>query len=139
MLSPALRTLFALIAVGFSLIAVRAETCLSPFVKRLARPEKRLYVFCVDADAKDHDFVAVVDVDPHSPTYATITYPRDLGSKGNDTHHWGFTDDRTRIWAGGLLSSRIWILDVATDPAKPRVEKVLDNVAQVAGLSGPHT
>ena len=37
----------------------RAETCLSPFVKRLDRPEKFLYVFCVDADAKDNDFLAV--------------------------------------------------------------------------------
>src|SRR4051812_19358305 len=116
-----------------------AETCLSPFVKRLDRPEKYLYVFCVDADAKDNDFVAVIDVDRDSPTYGTITYTLDLGSKGNETHHWGYTDDRTRIWAGGLQSSRIWILDVATDPARPRIEKVIDNVPQATGLSGPHT
>ncbi len=43
-----------------------AETCLSPFVKRLDRPEKYLYLFCVDADAKDNDFIAVIDVDPDS-------------------------------------------------------------------------
>ena len=43
-----------------------AETCLSPFVKRLDRPEKYLYVFCVDADAKDNDFLAVIDVDAKS-------------------------------------------------------------------------
>jgi methanethiol oxidase len=116
-----------------------AETCLSPFVKRLNRPEKYLYVFCVDADAKDNDFVAVIDVDPDSATYGTITYTLDLGSKGNETHHWGYTDDRTRIWAGGLLSSRIWILDVATDPARPQVEKVLEGASTVTGLSGPHT
>src|SRR5436189_3900930 len=36
------RTLIALMAIGGSLIAVRAETCLSPFVKRLDRPEKFL-------------------------------------------------------------------------------------------------
>src|SRR3954469_16086065 len=79
-----------------------AETCLSPFVKRLDRPEKFLYVFCVDADAKDNDFVAVIDVDPDSAAYGTLTHTLDLGTKGNETHHWGFTDDRTRIWAGGL-------------------------------------
>src|SRR5437016_1650869 len=117
----------------------RAETCLSPFVKRLDRPEKILYVFCVDADAKDNDFLAVVDVNPDSATFGTTTYTLDLGSKGNETHHFGYTDDRTRIWAGGLLSSRIWLLDVATDPSKPRIEKVLDHVPQVTGLSGPHT
>jgi selenium-binding protein 1 len=116
-----------------------AETCLSPFVKRLDRPEKYLYLFCVDADARDNDFVAVIDVDPDSGTYGTIAYTLDLGSKGNETHHWGFTDDRTRIWAGGLLSSRIWILDVASDPARPRIEKVLEGVPATTGLSGPHT
>jgi len=116
-----------------------AETCLSPFVKRLERPEKYLYLFCVDADAKDNDFIAVIDVDVDSPTFGTITYTLDLGSQGNETHHWGYTDDRTRIWAGGLLSSRIWILDVASDPARPRVEKVLDDVPGLAGLTGPHT
>ena len=67
---------------------------------------------------------------PRQRRFGTITYTLDLGSKGNETHHWGYTDDRTRIWAGGLLSSRIWILDVATDPAKPRIEKVLDDVPE---------
>ena len=116
-----------------------AETCLSPYVKRLDRQEKYLYLFCVDADAKDNDFVAVIDVEPGSKTFGTILNTLDLGSKGNETHHWGFTDDRTRIWAGGLLSSKIWILDVATDPARPRIEKVLDNIPEVVGLTGPHT
>src|SRR3954462_14528664 len=116
-----------------------AETCLSPFVKRLDRPEKHLYVFCVDADARDNDFVAVVDVDPDSDGYGKVAHMLDLGSKGNETHHWGYTDDRSRIWAGGLLSSRIWILDVATDPARPRIEKILNRVQAESGLRGPHT
>src|SRR3954469_15483611 len=130
-----LSTLVVLLAPGLA----TAETCLSPFVKRLDRPEKYLYLICVDADAKDNDFVAVIDVNPDGDTYGTITYTLDLGSKGNETHHWGYTDDRTRIWAGGLLSSRIWILDVATDPARPRIEKVLDRAPAETGLSGPHT
>ena len=108
-------------------------------MKRLDRPEKYLYLFCVDADAQDNDFVTVIDVNPDSLTYGTILNTVDLGSKGNETHHWGYTDDRTRIWAGGLFSNRIWILDVATDPAKPRIEKVIDNVTELSGLSGPHS
>src|SRR5215472_7915935 len=116
-----------------------AETCMSPYVKRLDRPEKYLYVFCVDADAKDNDFLAVIDVDADSAKYGTILNTVDLGTKGNETHHWGYTDDRTRIWAGGLFSSRIWILDVASDPSRPRIEKVLEDIPSVAGLSGPHT
>ena len=108
-------------------------------MKRLDRPEKYLYLFCVDADARDNDFVTVIDVNPDSLTYGTILNTVDLGTKGNETHHWGYTDDRTRIWAGGLFSNRIWILDVATDPARPRIEKVIDNVTALSGLSGPHS
>ncbi|SIO43014.1 selenium-binding protein 1 [Singulisphaera sp. GP187] len=135
---PGTRALFLMTALLTPTLA-SAETCLSPFVKRLDRPEKFLYVFCVDADAKDNDFVAVIDVNPDSSAYGTLIHTLDLGTKGNETHHWGFTDDRTRIWAGGLLSSRVWIIDVATDPAKPRIETVLEAVSQQTGLSGPHT
>jgi selenium-binding protein 1 len=116
-----------------------AETCLSPFVKRLDRPEKLLYVFCVDADAKDNDFLAVIDVDMDSPKYGQITYRLDLGSAGNETHHFGFTDDRTHIWGCSLFSSRIFVIDVASEPAKPRIKKVLERDAQKSGLTGPHS
>ena len=102
-------------------------------------PEKYLYLFCVDADARDNDFVTVIDVNPDSATYGTIMNTVDLGTKGNETHHWGYTDDRTRIWAGGLFSNRIWIIDVATDPAKPRIEKVLDNISDVHAVSPART
>jgi selenium-binding protein 1 len=131
----------ALAALAIVLLArpAAAETCLSPYVKRLDRPEKYLYVMCVDADARDNDFMVVIDVDPDSATYGTIRHTVDLGSAGNEMHHWGYTDDRTRIWAGGLFSSRVWILDVASEPAKPRIEKVLERVPAETGLSGPHT
>jgi methanethiol oxidase len=120
-------------------LAAPAETCLSPFVKRLDRPEKVLYVFCLDADAKDNDFLAVIDVEAGSKTYGQITYQLDLGCAGNETHHFGFTDDRTHIWGCSLFSSKIFIINVADDPAKPKLVKVLDDVPQKSGLSGPHS
>ncbi len=116
-----------------------AETCLSPFVKRLDRPEKILYVFCVDADAKDHDFLAVIDVDLDSPKYGKIIYQLDLGSSGNETHHFGFTDDRTHIWGCSLFSSRVFLIDVASNPAKPSLVKVIEDIPEKTGLSGPHS
>jgi selenium-binding protein 1 len=116
-----------------------AETCLSPFVKRLGRPEKLLYVFCVDADAKDHDFLAVIDVQPESKDYGKLVYQLDLGSSGNETHHFGFTDDRTHIWGCSLFSNRIFLVNVADNPARPRLVKVLEDVAGRTGLTGPHS
>ncbi|MBI1918826.1 MAG: selenium-binding protein [Planctomycetes bacterium] len=115
-----------------------AETCLSPFVKRLDRPEKYLYVFCVDADGKDNDFLLVLDVDIESPKYGKKLYQLDLGSSGNETHHFGYTDDRTHLWGCSLFSNRVFLIDVATDPAKPRLVKVIDS-AKESGLTGPHS
>jgi selenium-binding protein 1 len=128
-------------AVLAGLPLVHGETCLSPFVKRLDRPEKLLYVYCVDADGKDNDFLAVIDVANGSKTYGQITYQLDLGSKGNEPHHFGFTDDRTHIWGLTLFSNRIFLIDVATDPARPRIVKTLEggDVVKQTGLSSPHT
>jgi selenium-binding protein 1 len=137
-----LRYRVLLIAAGVlltGLAAVDAETCLSPFVKRLDRPEKVLYVYCVDADGKDNDFLAVIDVEKGSKTYGQITYQLDLGSKGNEPHHFGFTDDRTHIWGLTLFSNRIFLIDVVSDPARPKIVKRLDDVVEKTGLSSPHT
>jgi selenium-binding protein 1 len=119
--------------------AAEAETCLSPFVKRLEKPEKYLYVYCVDADAKDNDFLAVIDVDRGSPKFSKIIYRLDLGSSGNETHHFGFTDDRTRIWGLSLFTSRVFLIDVASNPARPQLVKVIDNVGAPADLASPHS
>jgi selenium-binding protein 1 len=78
-------------------------------------------------------------VDPVSPKYGKIVEQLDLGSAGNETHHFGFTDDRTHIWGCSLFSSRIFIIDVATNPAQPKLEKILEDVPGQAGLAGPHS
>ncbi|HLJ97946.1 MAG TPA: selenium-binding protein SBP56-related protein [Gemmataceae bacterium] len=115
------------------------ETCLSPFVKRLDRREKFLYVFCLDAHAKNHDFLAVIDVDMDSANYGKMIYQLDLGSAGNETHHFGFTDDRTHIWGCSLFSSRMFLIDVAAEPAKPKLVKVVEDLPSKVGLTGPHS
>ena len=43
---------------------------------------------------RDNDFLTVIDVNPDSASYGTILHTVDLGTKGNETHHWGYTDDR---------------------------------------------
>jgi selenium-binding protein 1 len=81
----------------------------------------------------------VIDVDPDSAKFGQVIHTLDLGSGGNETHHFGFTDDRTHIWGCSLFSSKIFIIDVASDPAKPKLAKVLDDVPKQAGLTGPHS
>src|SRR5260370_1273820 len=134
-----LRTFMTLTGALALVACIDGETCLSPFVKRLDRPEKFLYVYCVDADAKDNDFMAVVDVAKGSKTYGKIIHQLDLGSKGNETHHFGYTDDRTHIWGMSLFSNRVFLIDVASDPAKPKLVKTIENMGAEAKLASPHT
>lgn len=122
-----------------AVVSLPAETCLSPFIKRLTDREKYLYVYCVDADMKDNDFLITVDVNPKSKTYSKIIHKLDLGSKGNETHHFGFTDDRTHIWGMSLFSNRIFIINVADNPARPKLVRTLEHAGAKAGLASPHT
>jgi selenium-binding protein 1 len=134
--------LAGLLALGTGLLRgenVRAETCLSPFVKRLDRPEKFLYVFCVGADGKRNDCLAVVDVAAGSAAYGKVIYQLDLGSAGNETHHFGYTDDRTHIWGCSLFSSKIFVINVSDNPGKPKLVKVLKDVPAKTGFAGPHS
>ena len=133
------RWLFILASIALLAGLCDAETCLSPFVKRLDRPEKFLYVFCVAVDGKKNDQFLVIDVDAKSKKYGSVAYQLDLGCGGNETHHFGYTDDRTHIWGCSLFSSKIFLINVADDPAKPKLVKVLDDVSAKTGFAGPHS
>src|SRR3989442_10695760 len=51
----------------------------------------------------------------------------------------GWSDDRTKIWLGALLSKRLFIIDVAADPARPTIVKTIDDISAVTRPHGPHT
>jgi methanethiol oxidase len=117
-----------------------AETCISPYVKALKAPEKVMYLWALPAIANGGpDFLAVIDVNLASPGYGKILKKVYVGSAGNEAHHIGYTDDRTKIWAASLNTSRMFIFDVGTDPMNPKLVRTIDNVAKTTGLSGPHT
>src|SRR5262249_15216271 len=71
--------------------------------------------------------------------YGQLIHQLDLGSAGNETHHFGFTDDRTHIWGCSLFSSKIFLIDVASNPANPKLEKVIDATKETGGLTGAHS
>src|SRR5262249_38515999 len=75
--------------------------------------------------------------DRKSAKYGTILYQLDLGTSGNETHHFGFTDDRTHIWGCSLFSNKIFVINVADNPAKPKLVKTFDSAK--SGFTGPHS
>lgn len=118
--------------------AANAETCLSPYIKGLQQAEKVMYLWALPV-GEGRDYLAVIDVDKASPTYGQVAKRIHVESTGNEAHHMGYTDDRTKIWAASLNTSRLFIFDVSADPKEPRLIRTIDDVPQLTGLSGPHT
>lgn len=113
----------------------------SVFVHNLTadRHESLLYVWTSDADTKDPDFLSVIDADPASASYATVVATVPTGSTANEAHHFGYTADADRIFAGGLFTNRLFIYDVKTDPRHPRLTRTIPDLSATTGYSGPHT
>ena len=113
----------------------------SVFVRGLpaGQHEAVLYVWTSDADQKDADFLTTIDANPKSVTYGKIIATTPTGSPANEAHHFGYTVNADRIFAGGLFSNRLFIYDVASDPKHPKLVKTVPDLAVSTGYSGPHT
>ena len=121
-----------------------------------AAPEKLAYVAMLNVEQKPRpDALAVVDLDPASPSYARIVGRLDMPESGDELHHFGWNAcsaslcpyaphphiERRYLIVPGLRSSRIHVIDTKPDPRKPSIVKVIEpeELAMRAGYSRPHT
>jgi methanethiol oxidase len=111
----------------------------TPFVKLFAPGEREslLYVWTRDASGAGSDLVATVDADPQSPSFGRIVAMAPTGSTGNEAHHFGYTERADRIFAGGVMSNRMFVYDVEADPRRLRLTRTVD--LSGSGYVGPHT
>lgn len=117
------------------------ETCNSPFMTGLIKgQEQYLHVWTLGEKGvgDESDKLVTVDVIPGSPTYGKVVDAISVGGRG-EAHHMGFTDDRKYLWAGRLDDSRIFVFDVGSDPARPKLVKTIEGLAEKTGYVGPHT
>ena len=125
----------------FSLGVARAdETCSSPYLARIEGQEEFVYVWTLGVEGMGDgaDKLVTVDVKPGSATYGKVINSVSVEGR-NEAHHGGFTDDRRQLWLAGLENSKVFIFDVHTDPAKPKLMKTIDNFAETTGgAAGPH-
>src|SRR6266404_1294680 len=125
----------------FNLGVARAdETCSSPYLARIEGQEEFVYVWTLGVEGLGDgaDKLVTVDVKPGSPTYGKVVNTSSVDGR-NEAHHGGFTDDRRQLWLAGLDTSRVFIFDVFTDPAKPKLTKTIDKFAETTGGAvGPH-
>jgi len=129
------------LALIFGLNLARAdETCSSPYLARIDGQEEFVYVWTLGVEGLGDgaDKLVTVDVKPGSPSYGKVVSTSSVEGR-NEAHHAGFTDDRHQLWLAGLDTSRVFIFDVYSDPAKPKYVKTIDNFAETTGGAiGPH-
>ncbi|MGI9264567.1 MAG: selenium-binding protein SBP56-related protein [Gammaproteobacteria bacterium] len=117
------------------------ETCMSPYMAKIVGQEDFVYVWTlgVPGVGDEQDKLVTIDVNPASPGYGKPVHTLSVGGR-NEAHHSGLTDDRHYLWASGLDSSKIFIFDIHSDPAKPVLHRTIDNfVEKSGGVVGPHT
>jgi methanethiol oxidase len=104
--------------------------------------EELLYVSCLREGAPDS--LAVVDA-----ADGRVVHETPMPNVGDELHHFGWNrcssachgPDRSHLVVPGFRSSRIHIVNVADDPRRPRIEKVIEpqEVADKTGYTRPHT
>ncbi len=120
----------------------------SPRLAMQAPPENLAYVATLRTDGQP-DGLAVVDLDPRSPTYSQVLTRVDVPYTGDEFHHFGWNAcssalcpyaphpfvERRYLVVPGLRSSRIYVFDTKPNPANPRLVKVVEP-EEVTGRSG---
>jgi len=131
----------SLFAIFLSPFAAGDETCMSPYMAKIVGQEDFVYVWTlgVPGIGDEQDKLVTIDVNPDSENYGEVVASLSVGGR-NEAHHSGLSDDRRYLWASGLDTSKIFIFDVHTDPAQPKLHKVIDDfVSKSGGVVGPHT
>ena len=103
----------------------------SPEEALKAPQEEFLYLACLHegTGVEAPDFLAVVDAED-----GRILHETPMPNVGDELHHFGWNrcssachgPDRSHLILPGFRSSRIHVLNVADDPRRPRVEKVIE-------------
>jgi methanethiol oxidase len=118
----------------------------SPEEAMQAPPEEFLYLACLHegtgVDAPD--FLAVVDTGE-----GRIVHELPMPNAGDELHHFGWNrcssachgPDRSHLIVPGFRSSRLHVVNVADDPRRPTIEKVIEpeEVVRETGYTRPHT
>jgi len=135
------RAALALLLAVMAPAALADETCMSPYMAKIVGQEDYVYIWTLGMEGvgDGEDKLVTVDVNPESESYGEVVHSLSVGGR-NEAHHSGLTDDRRYLWASGLDTSKIFIFDIHTDPAQPRIHREIDDfVAKTGGIVGPHT
>ena len=126
----------------FSAMPVQAdETCNSPYTNRLIKGQEHylhVWTLGVKGMGDGSDKLVTVDVAPGSKSFGKVIHEVSVGGRG-EAHHTGFSDDRKFLWAGRLDDNKIFVFDIGSNPAKPKLVQTIADFETKTGYVGPHT
>ena len=137
-------TILAFSMTVFALLSISGkadETNMPPDMIKITGQEDFIYIWTLGMEGvgDEQDKLVTVDVNPKSAHFGQVIHSISVGGR-NEAHHAGFTHNRHYLWGAGLDTSKIFIFDIHTDPATPRLVKTInDFVAKSGGVVGPHT
>jgi selenium-binding protein 1 len=118
----------------------------SPAAAAQAPAEELLYVACLHegTGVELPDYLAVVDAGS-----GEVVHETPMPNVGDELHHYGWNrcssachgPDRSHLIVPGFRSSRIHVVNVADDPLRPQIEKVIEpaELLRETGYTRPHT
>ncbi|XP_029360968.1 methanethiol oxidase isoform X1 [Echeneis naucrates] len=115
--------------------------------------EQIVYLPCIyrNTDILKPDYLATVDVDASSSTYCQVIHRLPMPNLRDELHHSGWnacsscfgdaSKKRNRLILPSLVSSRIYVVDVGTNPRAPQIHKMVEPVDLFwkCDLANPHT
>uniref|UniRef100_A0A3P9CNC9 Methanethiol oxidase n=1 Tax=Maylandia zebra TaxID=106582 RepID=A0A3P9CNC9_9CICH len=115
--------------------------------------EEIIYLPCIyrNTGILKPDYLATVDVNPKSPTYCQVIHRLPMPNLRDELHHSGWNacsscfDDASKkrnfLILPSLVSSRIYVVDVGTNPRAPKIYKMVEPIELYwkCGLANPHT
>lgn len=125
----------------FATLSWANETGLPHDMVKITGQEDFVHIWTLGAEGigDEQDKLVTVDVNPKSKQYGKVVHSVSVGGR-NEAHHMGFTFDRRYLWCATLDTSKIFIFDIHTNPAQPKlVGTITDFVAKSGGVVGPHT
>lgn len=115
-----------------------ASALLSLLLLSASAPQKgdHLFVWAMDADAQQSDFLAVIDLDRASPSFATVVATAPTGVRNGKSHH-----TEHQMPAGGILfangfgAGQTWLFDLK----RPRTPKISASFTNAGAMMHPHS
>nr|XP_039265908.1 methanethiol oxidase-like [Styela clava] len=118
-----------------------------------APKEKLLYIPCIyrNTPVDKGDYLATVDMDETSPTFCQVIHRLEMPNRNDEIHHTGWnacsscfgdpTKKRNLFILPGLVSSRLYAVDVQTTPKEPKMFKIVEptEIYHKTALAYPHT